>query len=190
MGRYKRKNGFLSFIVWILVIAGAIALISYIIRSQAFTVRLNGQALKNQASGIELLYGETYEFEVLNTETEDYPEGGFTVSISPYNKDDKTDFKYIAGNEWKWYTEIEKDLTEYFTITENENGFSLLVENDISDILQKIHTDKYYSIEDGVVQSNADYFLLTVLNADGSKSISVYFRIGYSLRLDQDHLEF
>ncbi len=190
MGRYKRKNAFLSFIVFVLVFAGAIGLISYFIRSQAFTVRLNGQALSATQGGFDLLKGETYDFAVLNADTESNPDGAYTVKIVPYNKDSKTDFRYIVGNEWKQYSKETNDLTEYFTITQNEKGFTLFVENDINDILKQIHIGKYYSIANNVVNSTADYFLLTISLADGSKTVSIYFRIGYPLRLDKEHLEF
>ena len=189
MGRYKRKNGLLSFIVWILVIAGAIGLFSYIIRSQQFTVRLNGQALALQTNGVEFIKGETYNFEVLNADTENNPDGSYTVKITPYNKDSKTDFRYIVGNEWKQYSKLTNDLTAYFTITQDESGFSFLIENDMDDILKGVHIAKNVLLEDNAVNSTAEYFLLTIFNSDGSEHFSVYFRIGYTLRLDKERLE-
>ncbi len=186
MGRTKKKNNFLSFVVWVAIIVAACALIMKFVQARAFAVQYNGETLANGSGGIEMLKGEEYEFEVLNAEKGE--QGGYTVKIvSTATK--QTDFYYSLSGEWEKYSNVTDDLTKYFTIEQEKNSFSVVPNYDIGEILNLVH-NQTVTIEDQSVKATADYFTMIVSLADESEKVSINFRIGYPLTLDTERLEF
>ena len=188
MARTKQKTGIFSFVVWVLIVLGAVSLVMYFARGRQFSLQYEGEKLKDGTNGFEMIAWSSYDFDLVDL-PDDVTENGYTVKITPYNKDKKTDFYYTVSDNRKQYSKLTDDLTKFFTIRQRADGFTVLVNHEIGSLLGAVH-GKNVSIMDGAVDGTADYFKMTVSLSDGSQSTSLYFRIGYNMHIDPDYLEF
>ena len=189
MARYKQKTGIFSIVLWVLIVLGIASLVMQFARKEeAFALEYEGETLEDGTSGFEMLAWSAYDFNLINL-PEDLTENSYTVSISPYCKDKKTDFYYTYSTNRKQYSKLTDDLTQCFTIRQRADGFTVLVNHEIGTLLGALH-GKTVSIEDGAVDGQADYFKMTVSIAESEQSTSLYFRIGYNLSIDPGYLEF
>ncbi|MCQ2386544.1 MAG: hypothetical protein MJ078_07745, partial [Clostridia bacterium] len=157
---------------------------------KSFYVIVDNERILSSKSGLTFEKGTPVEVQVRYALAEiGDKKSGYSIEIVP---NEQYDFDFTVDGEVMSFGSI-RDFKNGFTVTEQENSFTIAPKGSLQDILEALYPGKTIEYSASSLESGKDMFTLIVTSYNGKDDVLIHFRVlRYAMEIvfDPEVIEF